>query len=184
MLAAEHVARPALLRVLSRWHLTALSVNNIVGAGIFGLPAAAAGLLGAASPLAFVLCAFIVYLLVLCFAEAAGYFRETGGPYLYARAAFGRFVGFQVGWSAWLARVSSFAANSNLLVGYLAFLVPGVTSGMGRAAVLIVVPAVFAILNIRGIEQSARVGAVLAMTKVGALVLFTAIGLGFMRWNA
>jgi amino acid transporter len=175
--------RPTLVRGLNRWHLTGLAVNNIIGAGIFGLPTTAAKLLGVASPLGFVLSAAIVYLVVLCFAEAAGYFRETGGPYLYSRAVFGKFVGFEVGWAAWLARVSSFAANTNLLLTYLGFFIPGVISGLQRGAVLIAVPAVLGILNIIGVKSSARVGGVFALTKVGTLALFGIIGLAFVKWN-
>ena len=72
-----------------RRHITALSINGIIGAGIFGLPAAAAGLLGFSSPVGFLLCGLIVYLFVLCFAEAASHFVDSGGPYLYSRTAFG-----------------------------------------------------------------------------------------------
>src|ERR1044071_4819644 len=135
---------PSLVRAMTRWDLTALAVNGIIGAGIFGLPATAAKLLGYASPLSFILCAAIVFVFVLCFAEVASHFTETGGPYLYGRAIFGSFVGFEVGWSVWLARVSAFASNSNILVAYLSFFIPQVASGFGRAAVLISVPAVLA----------------------------------------
>src|SRR5262245_9880812 len=109
-------AHPTLVRGMTKWDLTAVSINGIIGAGIFGLPAAAAGLLGAASAIAFGICAVITYVLVLCFAEAASHFTEAGGPYLYSRKVFGRFVGFEVGWSMWLARVSAFGANTNLLI--------------------------------------------------------------------
>src|SRR5512138_142730 len=100
---------------MTRYDLAATSINGIIGAGIFGLPSAAAGMLGVASPIGFVICAVIVYVLVLCFAEVASRFTGTGGPYLYARESLGPFVGFVVGWALWLARVGAFAANSNLL---------------------------------------------------------------------
>src|SRR2546428_2306881 len=92
----------SLVRAMTRWDLTALATNGIIGAGIFGLPSSAAQMLGVSSPIAFVLCAIVVYVFVLCFAEAAGHFTETGGPYLYARTIFGPFIGFEVGWSLWL----------------------------------------------------------------------------------
>src|SRR5215471_21768616 len=118
--------RPALVRALTRWDLTALALNGIIGSGIFGLPAIAAKQLGYASPLAFVLCAAIVYVFVLCFAEVASHFTETGGPYLYGRTILGAFIGFEVGWSVWLARVSAYATNSTIFVSYLAFFIPQV----------------------------------------------------------
>src|SRR5206468_390622 len=151
---------PSLIRAMTRWDLTALALNGIIGSGIFGLPATAAKLLGYASPLAFILCAAIVYVFVLCFAEVASYFTETGGPYLYGRAIFGSFVGFEVGWSVWLARVSAFATNANILVAYLGFFLPQVATGAGRAAVLIIVPAILTFINIRGVSGGAKVGGV------------------------
>ncbi len=83
-----------LVRALTRWDLTALAVNQIIGAGIFGLPSAAAAVMGAASPIGILIGGVIMSAIVLCFVEVAGYFTETGGPYLYARTVFGRFAGF------------------------------------------------------------------------------------------
>lgn len=168
---------------MGRWDLTALTINGIIGSGIFGVPSAVAKLLGVSSPIAFVVCAAIVYIFVLCFAEVASYFSETGGPYLYGQTAFGPFVGFEVGWSVWLARVSAFAANSNILVLYLGFFVPQATRSWGRAAVLIVVTLLLALINIRGIQAGARVGNAFAAMKVGVLSLFGIAGLFFVDWS-
>src|SRR5579872_5640069 len=96
--SASKPESPSLARVLTRWDLTALALNGIIGSGIFGLPSIVARQLGYASPIAFIACAGIVYVFVLCFAEVASYFSETGGPYLYGRTIFGPFVGFEVGW--------------------------------------------------------------------------------------
>jgi len=177
------VKKPSLVRAMNRWDLAALAINGIIGAGIFGLPSTAAAMLGAASPVAFILCGLIVSVVVLCFAEAASQFTETGGPYLYARTIFGSFIGFEVGWSAWVARLSAFAANSNVMVAYLGFFVPQVTSGLPRAAVLIAVTAALALINIRGVRASALVGDIFAATKVFGLVVFAAVGLFFVNWT-
>ena len=177
------VAKTSLVRAMNRWDLAALAINGIIGAGIFGLPSTAAAMLGAASPIAFILCSIIVYVFVLCFAEVASQFRETGGPYLYARTIFGSFIGFEVGWSAWVARLSAFAANSNVLIAYLGFFVPQVTSGLPRAAVMIAVTAALAVINIRGIRGSAQVSDIFAAAKIFGLVLFGAIGLFFVNWT-
>jgi basic amino acid/polyamine antiporter, APA family len=174
---------PGLVRAMTRRDLTALAVNGIIGAGIFGLPATAARLLGYASPLGFILCAAVVFVFVLCFAEVASHFTETGGPYLYGRTIFGSFVGFEVGWTVWLARVSAFATNSNILVAYLSFFIPQVGAGAGRAAVLIAVPAMLALINARGVAGGARFGVVFAAAKLAALILFAAVGLAYVDWG-
>ena len=91
------------MRAIRRWDLVALGINFVVGAGIFGLPSKVYSLSGPASLVAYAVCAIAVTLIVLCFAEVGSRFTQTGGPYLYAREAFGPFVGFEVGWLRWLA---------------------------------------------------------------------------------
>src|SRR5262249_11003195 len=181
--ATDKAVTPSLVRAMTRWDLTALAINGIVGSGIFGLSATVAKLLGTASPIAFVLCALVVFVFVFCFAEVASYFTETGGPYLYGRTIFGSFVGFEVGWSVWLARVSAFATNSTIFVSYLAFFIPQVASGLGRTLVLILVPAALAIINIRGVSGGAKFGGAFAAAKIGALVLFAGVGLAYVDWS-
>ena len=109
--------KPQLVRALGRWDLTAVGVNQVIGSGIFVLPASVALLVGVPSSLwPFVLAAVANTLIVLCFAEAGARFRGAGGPYLYAVHAFGPFAGFQVAWMLWLTRVSSQAALANALL--------------------------------------------------------------------
>lgn len=168
---------------MTRWDLTALAINGIIGSGIFGLPSIVARLLGVSSPIAFVVCGIIVYVFVLCFAEVASHFSETGGPYLYARTIFGPFAGFEVGWSVWLARVSAFAANSNVFIIYLGFFLPQLTSGLGRAAALVIIPLVLTVINIRGVRSGAHVGDIFAGAKVAALGLFVLVGFFFVDWS-
>src|SRR5690606_8127716 len=103
---------PKLIRAVSRWQVVGLSINDVIGSGVYLLPAAAALLLGPASIWAVLLAGAAVALLVICFAEASSFFDEPGGAYLYTREAFGDFVGFEVGWMTWLARVTSVASLS------------------------------------------------------------------------
>src|SRR5687768_3793636 len=104
---AASATPPRLVRGIRRWDMVALAINSVIGAGIFGLPARVFGLVGTYSLAAYVLCAGLVVLIVLCFAEVSSRFDSTGGPYLHARAAFGSAVGFQMGWLLWLARVTA-----------------------------------------------------------------------------
>jgi len=102
-------------RAISRWEIVGFSVNDVIGSGVYLLPAGAAAILGAASVGAVAVAGFAVLLLVLCFAEAASHFDRPGSAYVYTREAFGPLVGFEVGWMTWLARVSSV---SSLSVGF------------------------------------------------------------------
>jgi len=104
---------PTLRRALGRWDLTAIGVNQVIGSAIFLLPADVARLVGPWGPLAFIGVGLLSLSIALCFAEVGSRFEKTGGPYLPARAAFGRFIGFEVGWMMWFTRVTSQASVAN-----------------------------------------------------------------------
>ena len=161
--------------------MVALFINSVIGAGIFGLPSRVHELLGPYALLAYVACALLVLLVVLCFAEAGSRFEQTGGPYLYARVAFGPVVGFQVGWLVWLTRVTAFAALCNLLIDYLAHVAPPLGSGAGRVAVATLATLAIAAVNLRGVRTAAIVANVFTIGKLVPLVLFVAVGLFFIE---
>jgi APA family basic amino acid/polyamine antiporter len=171
----------ALVRGIGRGSMVALFVNAVVGAGIFGLPSRVHEILGPYALLAYIGCALLVLLVVLCFAEVGSRFETTGGPYLYARAAFGPAVGFQVGWLVWLTRVTAFAALCNLLVDYLAHAWPVVGSMPWRACIATGLTAILAAVNIRGVRTAALVANVFTIGKLVPLLLFVAVGLFFIE---
>jgi amino acid transporter len=175
------MAEGRLLRAIGRWDLTALTVNGVIGSSIFGMPAVLAGLTGAWSPLAVLLGALGILSIVLCHAEVGSRFREPGGTYLYAREAFGGFVGFQAGWLGFWIRVTSMGANLNVFVSYLAELAPVARSGAGRAAVMVLVTALVAAVNVRGVRQSARTVDLFAVAKVAPLALLVLLGVWRIR---
>jgi len=170
-----------LVRGIGRGSLVALVINSVVGAGIFGLPARVHELLGPYALLAYLACAGLVLLIMLCFAEVGSRFDRTGGPYLYAQTTFGPVVGFQVGWLLWLTRVTAFAALCNLLLEYLAHFWPAATSSGWRVALAGAVVVFIAAVNIRGVRPAALVTNVFTIGKLAALVLFVAIGLFFLE---
>ena len=176
----EQTTREGLVRAIRRRDLFAIVLNSIIGAGIFGLPSEVFALIGVYSLLAFIVCAGAVTLIVLCFAEVSSRFSETGGPYLYAREAFGPVVGFEVGWLTWIARVTAFAANCNLLVAYFSFFVPGAASGTGRALTISIVVTALTVVNFVGVRDATRVTNGLTVAKLIPLVLFIGVGFFFI----
>ena len=170
-----------LVRAIRRWDLTALAVNSIIGAGIFGLPSEVFRRIGVYSLFAFIACALVVALIILCFAEVSSRFSGTGGPYLYAREAFGPLVGFEVGWLIWVARLTAFSANCNLLVGYLGFLFPGADQGLGRILAILVVVLGLTAVNYTGVRNAALTSNVLTVAKLVPLTLFIGVGLFFLQ---
>lgn len=174
---------PALARVVTRWQILGLSINDVVGSGVYLLPAATFVLLGAFSVWAVLLAGVTVGLLVLCYAKAASHFDQPGGSYLYAREAFGPYVGFQVGWTIWLTRVSVAAALSNGLADAVARFWPLASGGAGRALIAGGSLLLLTLVNIVGVRWAARTAAVLVVGKLVPLLLFLCIGLFHVDWG-
>ncbi|MFU8815285.1 MAG: APC family permease [Pseudomonadales bacterium] len=168
-----------LLRQLSITALWLLIVNGMVGAGIFGLPAEAARIAGAFSPWVFVICAALMLPIILCFAQLASHFRGTGGPMLYAATAFGPMVGFQAGWAFYVARLTAFAANLNLLVVTLGYFWPLAVEGPMRITLLFVTCAMFTLINVTGAKTA--IGWLGALTVLKFLPLIGIIAFGLHR---
>ena len=174
-------SRPALLRVIGRWSLTALVLNSIVGSGIFGLPSTVAGLVGPWSPVAVLIAGVAISTVALCFAEVGSRFDRSGGPYLYTREAFGPALGFHVGWLHIWTRIFSGAALLNVLVAYLAVLFPSLGSSVGRALVIILGMLLVTVINIVGVRQASWTVNAFTVAKLLPLLLLLLLGLPNLR---
>ena len=139
-----------LIRAIGRWSLVALVVNSIIGSGVFGLPSTVAALIGNYSPYAVLAAGAGMSVIIGCFAEVASRFQEAGGPYLYARVAFGRLTGIQTAWMLWLGQVAAPAANANLFVIYLGEFFPHAKDPLPRGLILTVLVGFLTLVNIRG----------------------------------
>jgi len=172
-----------LIRAVGFWGLVAMCINAVVGSGVFLLPTESYKLLGPFSLWAPLIFAIPVFILVLCFAEAASHFSEPGGAYLYARTAFGDFVGFETGWMNWIARLTSLASLSNGFVVSLARLYPPLGVGAWRASIIIGSIAILALIHIVGVKYGAASIYVFTFGKVVPLVLFIVVSLIAFRTN-
>ena len=172
----ENNGSGGLIRALGRWALTALVINSTIGSGIFGLPSVVAGYLGRHSPAAYLIAAAGIGIIVGCFAEVASQFGAAGGPYLYAREAFGRFVGIQAGWLLWLVRLTAAAAAANLFTNYLAEFWPNVQQQILRLTVLAILIGFLAAVNYFGVRSGAAVSSVFTVAKLAPLVSLAIAG--------
>ncbi len=168
-------------RALGRWDLTAIGVNQVIGGAIFLVPSQVAAEIGAWSPTGFVLMGIATLAVALCFAEVGSRFDRTGGPYLYTRAAFGRFAAFEVGWMQWFTRAASQASVMAGIAVALGYYWPAMTGGWPRAALLLSITAALAWVNVRGIRQSAWVVNALTLGKLLPLAIFIIAGLFFIE---
>jgi basic amino acid/polyamine antiporter, APA family len=164
------------IRSIGRGAMTGLVINSIIGSGIFGVPSELTRLLGRASPLAMVFAALGMAIIMSAITEVASQFSEPGGPYLYVRRAFGRFLGLQVGWFWLLAMIGGGAANVNLFMLYLAGFVPPVSHGWARAAALTALVAVLTVANYVGVRSGANLSTLLAVAKLLPLGLLIVLG--------
>jgi len=173
-------AGSGLRRELGRWDLTAVGVNQVIGGAVFAQPSLYAAIVGGWSPWLVAVVGLASLLIALSFAEVSSRFDGTGGPYLYTRAAFGRFAAFEVGWMLWFTRAASWAAVINVLATALGFYSPALASGWPRAAFISTITVTIAAINIRGIRQSSLVLNVLTVGKLLPLVIFVAVGIFFI----
>jgi APA family basic amino acid/polyamine antiporter len=174
-------ATPTLRRALGRWDLTAIGINQVIGGAIFLMPSQVAAHIGGAwAPIGFVLMGLASLSIALCFAEVGSRFDSTGGPYLYTRAAFGRFAAFEVGWMQWFTRASSQASVMAGIAVALGYYWPAATAGWPRAIVLTAITSALAWVNVRGIRQSAWLVNALTIGKLVPLMVFIIAGLAFI----
>jgi amino acid transporter len=156
--------------------LAASIVNITIGGGIFRLPADMAATLGPTAPIAYLLCAVAMGLIVMCMAEAGSRVSMTGGPYAYVEVAFGPFVGFLSGFLLWMLLTFAMAAVATVLVANLGALVPALSPRWTSATVLVAIYTVFAVVNVLGVERGARVNTALTVAKILPLLLLIAGG--------
>ncbi|HXG93966.1 MAG TPA: APC family permease [Blastocatellia bacterium] len=171
---------PRLVRAIGLLGLTAIAVNGVIGSGIFALPATVASLVGKASPAAYIVAALLIALIAACFAEAGSLFERTGGPYLYAREAFGSFLAFEVGWMFFLSRLAAAAAISNAFASYAGYFWSPLGNGIGRIATITLLVGGLTFINLIGIRYSSRAVNLLTAAKLIPLLLFIGVGLFFV----
>ncbi len=172
-----------LVRTVGAWGLVAMCINAVVGSGVFLLPSESYKLLGPFSLWIPLIAVIPVFILVLCFAEASSHFTEPGGAYLYARTAFGDFIGFETGWMNWLARVTSLASLSNGFVLALARLFPELGTGAPRAGVIFATIAILALIHLLGVRYGAASIYIFTAGKLIPLTLFIIVALIAWKHN-
>jgi basic amino acid/polyamine antiporter, APA family len=175
-------SRPKLARSMGLWMATALVVGNMIGSGVFLLPSSLAGAAGPVSIVAWIFTGIGAMLLALVFARLGRTFPRTGGPYVYARRAFGDFVGFQTAWGYWIAAWAGNAAITVAFIGYLAVFWPQLNSHNLLAALVgIGVIWFLTFVNILGVRQGAQMQLVTTVLKFVPLAIIAVVGLFFIK---
>ena len=180
----ERGTADGLVRAIGRWSLVALTINCVLGSGIFGLPGQISSLLGRLSPWAVLLAGAAMAVIIVCYAEVSSQFGQTGGTYIYCREAFGRLTGLQVGWMFMLSRLTACAANANLLVIYLGTFWPQITRPMPRALIITMLLGFLLFVNYRGVRDGTLVSNLFVIAKLVPLAIVCVAGTYYLAFHA
>ena len=171
----------SLLRVMGTFGLAAIIVNITVGGGVFRLPASVAATLGPVAPLAYLVCAATMGLIVVCMADAGSRVPLTGGPYAYIGVALGPYAGFLSGTLLLMTALFGGAAVSTVFAASVGGLVPALSGPAGRAAVLAATLTFWSVVNMRGVALGSRLNVVATVAKLIPLLLVAVGGLFFVK---
>lgn len=163
------------------WTILLFGINGIIGSGIFLLPNEGMKLFGPASLLVLGFDALLILTIGLCFAEDASLFKETGGSYVYAKAAFGNFVGYEVGFVTWAIRI---IAEGTLYVGFataLAGVFPQLNNIMAKDIIVTILALSLMSMNLMGVQVASIVNNVITVSKLVPLIIFIAVGIWFIK---
>lgn len=171
-----------LKRKLSLFDVTNLVVGTIVGADIYIAAAFGAGFLGPASLVAWVIAGLMAIFIALSFAECSSIIPRAGGPYVYAKEAFGDFFGFLAGWSLLIAAWSALAVFPLAFVAYLLYFFPNMPVAL-QIIVKIIFVLFLAFINYVGVKDAGIVNDILTIIKIAPILAFTIIGIGYFIIN-
>jgi APA family basic amino acid/polyamine antiporter len=168
-----------LVRALGVWGLAASVINITIGGGIFRAPGAmeVTGRLGTAAPVAYIVCAIAMALVVLCFAEAGSRVASSGGPYAYVERAFGPLAGFAIGWMLWITGTIATAAVATIFADSTQRMIPAFGSGAARAGLIVAMFVVVTAVNVRGVQFGARLNMASTIVKIVPLGLLIVLGM-------
>lgn len=166
---------------LGFWSIVLLGINGIIGSGIFLLPNKAVDLIGPASLLVMIFDMFLVLAITFCFAEASGLFKDNGGAYIYAKEAFGDFIGYEVGFLIWMTRVIAFSTMGVGFATALAGIMPSLADDFMKNVIVTVIFAILAGVNLFGVPLYKIVQNVATIAKLIPFVLFIGIGIFFIE---
>jgi basic amino acid/polyamine antiporter, APA family len=173
--------QPKLKREFGLFTATALVIGNMVGSGVFLLPASLALTAGPVSIFAWVLTGIGAMLLALVFAQLGRTYPRTGGPYVYVRRAFGDLMGFWTAWSYWINAWVGNAAIAIAFAGYLAVFWKDASTYWVATLLAIVLVWLMTAVNVAGVRQAARVQTVTTVIKFIPLLLIGVVGLFYMH---
>jgi len=168
-------------KTIGLWMTTALVVGNMIGSGVFLLPASL-GSFGGISVFGWLFTAVGATILALVFARLGRLIPKAGGPYAFTREGLGDFPAFLVAWGYWISAWAGNAAIATALVGYLGVFFPALRTNAGLAAFVALANVwVLTVVNARGVREAGYVQLVTTILKVIPLIVIGSVGFLFFQ---
>nr|WP_320147452.1 APC family permease [uncultured Anaeromusa sp.] len=165
------------------WSIVLLGINAVIGSGIFLLPGKAMALIGPGSVFVYLFMTLVVLTIALCFAECAGKFSRNGAAYVYAREAFGEFVGFEVGIMRWAIGIIAWAAMAVGFVTALSAVWPPALEEPYKTTIILTILCGLGLLNYLGVQLAKVVNNLITVGKVLPLLFFVVLGAFFIDFG-
>ncbi|AEG18545.1 amino acid permease [Methanobacterium paludis] len=167
-----------LKRSLGLFDVVSLVVGTIVGADIYIAASFGAGFLGPSSIFAWITAGLMAIIIALCFAECSSIIPRVGGPYAYAREAFGDLTGFLVGWSLLIAEWSAIAVFPLAFVAYLRYFYQAMPF-WEQIIIKVLFVLFLTFVNYRGVKEAGKINDILTVLKIAPIFILTLIGVVF-----
>jgi amino acid transporter len=158
-----------------------LGINSVIGSGIFLLPGQVMALVGTGSILVYLFVTVVVAAMALCFAECAGIFSRNGAAYVYAKEAFGDFVGFEVGFMRWAVTIIAWATLVMGFITALSAIWPAALQEPYKTTLVVGIVGGLGIMNILGINIMKHLNNMITIAKLIPLIFLIAIGVFFIH---
>ncbi|ERT68351.1 hypothetical protein HMPREF0202_01740 [Cetobacterium somerae ATCC BAA-474] len=166
---------------LGFWSIFFLGINSIIGSGIFLLPNKAYADVGLASLIVILINAVLALFLALCFAETASIFDKNGSSFVYAKEAYGNFVGFEIGIFAWFIGIVSWSAEIQGFLTALGGIYPIAIDPYYNKLFVIAIGIFLGVLNYLGVKFSKILNNLITVSKLLPLILFVLVGIFFIK---
>jgi len=166
-----------LKKVLSFPAILLITINSIMGTGIYFLPAVGAGIAGPASLISWVILSIIAIYIGMCFAELSSMFPKAGGVYEYSKQAYGRFPSFLIGW---ITLIVGNVTIAMLVVGAIQYLLP-YHMPLAKTVISLLFIFIFNFIAFRGMKVSAFMLMTFAILTL--IMVFSLILPGFLRFD-
>lgn len=166
---------------LGLWSIVLLGINAVIGSGIFLLPGKAMKIMGPGSIFVYLFDMILVMAMALCFAEVAGIFNKNGGPYVYAKEAFGDFIGFEVGIMKWAVGIIAWATMAVGFPTALAKVWPAAANPSTKNMIAILILVGLGVVNIIGVNAAKYMNNIITVGKLVPLIFFVAVGIFFIK---